>query len=77
MAESGGQVGDQGIIQTSNCKIILLIHKKKVGDLFIHIGKIEKGSIKVGESVNLSIDIIKRNNSKANHSATHLLHEVS
>ena len=44
-------------------------------DLFVHTGKIEKGSIKVGQSVNLEIDIVKRNNSKANHSATHLLHE--
>ena len=73
--ESGGQVGDQGTIQTANCKIKINDTQKKVGDLYIHIGKVEKGSIKVGESVNLSIDIIKRNNSKANHSATHLLHE--
>ena len=73
--ESGGQVGDQGLIQTTNCKINISDTQKKVGDLFVHTGKIEKGSIKVGESVNLSIDVIRRNNSKANHSATHLLHE--
>ncbi len=73
--ESGGQVGDQGFILTADCKINIHDTQKKVGDLYIHIGKIEKGSIKVGESVNLSIDIIRRNNSKANHSATHLLHE--
>ena len=73
--ESGGQVGDQGLIQTKDCKINIIDTQKKVGDLYIHIGKIEKGYIKVGESVNLSIDIKKRNNSKANHSATHLLHE--
>ena len=73
--ESGGQVGDQGLIQTINCKININDTQKKVGDLFIHVGKIEKGSIKIGENVNLSIDVAKRNNSKANHSATHLLHE--
>ncbi len=73
--ESGGQVGDQGLIQTTDCKINIKDTQKKVGDLFVHIGKIEKGSIKVGENVNLSIDNQKRNNSKANHSATHLLHE--
>jgi alanyl-tRNA synthetase len=73
--ESGGQVGDQGLIQTADCKININDTQKKVGDLFVHIGKIEKGSIKVGESVNLSIDTSRRNNSKANHSATHLLHE--
>ena len=73
--ESGGQVGDQGLIQTADCKINIIDTQKKVGDLFIHIGKIEKGFIKVGENVNLSIDTDRRNNSKANHSATHLLHE--
>ena len=46
-----------------------------MGDLFVHYGKIEKGSISVGQTVNLEIDKLKRNNSKANHSATHLLHE--
>ena len=73
--ESGGQVGDQGLIQTKDCKISINDTQKKVGDLYIHIGKIEKGSIRVGESVNLSIDTTRRHNLKANHSATHLLHE--
>ena len=73
--ESGGQVGDQGTIQTSFCKIIIKNTQKKMGDLFLHIGKIESGSIKIGDNVNLSIDTEKRKNSKANHSATHLLHE--
>ena len=73
--ESGGQVGDKGLIQTIDCKINIKDTQKKVGDLFIHIGKIEKGSIKIGDSVNLSIDKTRRNNLKANHSATHLLHE--
>ena len=46
-----------------------------MGDLLVHYGNVEKGSLKVGDSVNLEIDIQKRNNSRANHSATHLLHE--
>ena len=46
-----------------------------MGDLFIHVGKIEKGSIKIGDNVNLSINTENRKDSKANHSATHLLHE--
>jgi Alanyl-tRNA synthetase len=46
-----------------------------MGDLFVHYGFVEKGSFKVGDSVNLEIHIQKRNNSRANHSATHLLHE--
>ncbi|MDC2987108.1 alanine--tRNA ligase [Candidatus Pelagibacter bacterium] len=73
--ESGGQVGDQGYIFSSDCKIKVNDTQKKMGDLFIHYGKIEKGSISIGQTVNLEIDVLKRNNSKANHSATHLLHE--
>ena len=73
--ESGGQVGDQGVIFNNECKISIIDTQKKMGDLFVHSGKIEKGSIKIGQSINLEIDVEKRNNSKANHSATHLLHE--
>jgi len=73
--ESGGQVGDQGYIFNSNCKIKVNDTQKKMGDLFVHYGKVENGSISIGQSVNLEIDVLKRNNSKANHSATHLLHE--
>ncbi len=74
--ESGGQVGDQGIIFNTDCKINITDTQKKMGDLFIHIGKIESGTIKIGQSVNLEINVENRNNSKANHSATHLLHEA-
>ena len=73
--ESGGQVGDQGYIFNSDCKIKINDTQKKMGDLFVHYGKIEKGSISIGQNVNLEIDVLKRNNSKAYHSATHLLHE--
>jgi len=75
-AESGGQVGDRGVISTSNSKINIKDTIKKMGDLHIHIGSIEKGNIKVGENVNLEINIKKRNNARAYHSATHLLHEA-
>ena len=75
-AESGGQVGDQGIIENSNCKIVVKDTIKKMGDLHIHLGSIEKGTAKVGDNVNLMIDINKRNDTRAYHSATHLLHEA-
>ncbi|MAJ22207.1 MAG: alanine--tRNA ligase [Candidatus Pelagibacter sp. TMED64] len=75
-AESGGQVGDQGIIYSSNCKIIIFDTLKKMGDLHVHKGKVEKGILKVGDSVNLEIDQNKRNDTRAYHSATHLLHEA-
>ena len=73
--ESGGQVGDQGFIFNSDCKIKVNDTQKKMGDLFIHYGKVEKGSISIGQNVNLEINVLRRNNSRANHSATHLLHE--
>ena len=75
-AESGGQVGDQGIIFTNDCKVIVYDTKKKMDDLHVHLGKIEKGSLKINQSVNLEIDVSKRNNARAYHSATHLLHEA-
>jgi len=74
--ESGGQVGDQGVIRTDKSKITINDTLKKMGDLHVHLGKIDSGSIKVGETVNLEIDKEKRNNARAYHSATHLLHEA-
>ena len=73
--ESGGQVGDQGYIFNSDCKIKINDTQKKMGDLYVHYGKIENGSVSVGQNISLEIDNKKRKNSKANHSATHLLHE--
>ena len=75
-AESGGQVGDQGVIETSTGKINVLDTQKKMGDLHVHVGKVSKGSIKVGDNVNLEIDVKRRKDAKAYHSATHLLHEA-
>ncbi len=75
-AESGGQVGDQGFISTANCKIKITDTQKKMGDLHVHLGKVESGSIKTGVNVNLAIDVERRNDARAYHSATHLLHEA-
>ena len=75
-AESGGQVGDQGFISTANCKIKITDTQKKMGDLHVHLGKVESGSIKIEENVNLAIDVERRNDARAYHSATHLLHEA-
>ena len=75
-AESGGQVGDQGFISTSDCKINVMDTLKKMGDLHVHIGTVESGKIKIGQSVNLEINTDKRNDARAYHSATHLLHEA-
>jgi alanyl-tRNA synthetase len=75
-AESGGQIGDRGIIYSSDCEIIVEDTQKKMGDIHVHFGKIKKGSLKVKANVNLEIDSIKRNDARAYHSATHLLHEA-
>ena len=73
--ESGGQVGDTGEIISSNFKFKVLDVQKKLGDLFVHYGKVISGEIKINESVELKIDIERRENIRAYHSATHLLHE--
>jgi len=75
-AESGGQVGDKGLIYSNDCKVTIEDTQKKMGDLHVHFGKVEKGSLKVNQSVNLEIDVNRRNNARAYHSATHLLHEA-
>ena len=74
-AESGGQVGDQGYAKTSDC-LIQINDTKKCAGLFIHSGTVSKGSIKEGDSLSLFVDAARRNKIKANHSATHLLHEA-
>ena len=73
--ESGGQVGDTGKISSS--KFIFEVNdvQKKLGDLFVHFGKVIKGSVKLNENVEMKIDIERRENIRAYHSATHLLHE--
>jgi alanyl-tRNA synthetase len=73
--ESGGQVADTGIISNENFEFEVSDVQKKLGDLFIHYGKVKKGSIILNDNVELKIDIIRRNNIRAYHSATHLLHE--
>tara|TARA_Y100000590_G_scaffold72837_1_gene80052 strand:+ start:19 stop:2694 length:2676 start_codon:yes stop_codon:yes gene_type:complete len=75
-AESGGQVGDRGIIYSNDCKVVIKDTQKKMGDLHVHSGKIDKGFLKVNQSVNLEIDVNRRNDARAYHSATHLLHEA-
>jgi len=73
--ESGGQVGDQGVI--SNAKgfeMQVEDTQKKAGGVFVHVGTVKKGDIATGDAVDLSIDVRRRNAIRANHSATHLLH---
>ncbi len=73
--ESGGQVGDTGEINSGEFKFEVHDVQKQLGDLFVHYGKVTKGSIKVNDNVEMKIDINRRNDVRAYHSATHLLHE--
>ncbi len=76
-AESGGQVGDAGIIRgTKNALFRVTDTMKKVGDLFVHYGVVEAGSFKAGEAVELEVDHVRRSATQSNHSATHLVHEA-
>jgi len=73
--ESGGQVADTGTISNESFEFEVSDVQKKLGDLFAHYGKVNKGSIKINTNIELKIDIERRSNIRAYHSATHLLHE--
>lgn len=72
-AESGGQVGDSGILSNSHCQFAVS-DTQKYAQAIGHIGKVMTGSIEVNNSVDAGIDIERRNAIRLNHSATHLLH---
>ncbi|MFM5893062.1 MAG: alanine--tRNA ligase [Novosphingobium sp.] len=75
--ESGGQMGDAGTITGAN-RLVLEVHdtSKPLGRLHAHQAKVTSGSIKLGDTVKLDIDVARRDAIRANHSATHLLHEA-
>jgi alanyl-tRNA synthetase len=72
-AESGGQVGDVGTL-TNGAARFRVTDTKKLGDAHLHIGKVEAGSFRKGETVTASVDAATRQATVLNHSATHLLH---
>jgi len=74
--ESGGQTGDTGVIITPTASFAVTDTKKQLGSLWLHMVKGDKGSIAVGEGVELRVDTKRRGAIRANHSATHLLHEA-
>ncbi len=74
--ESGGQVGDAGIISSDNARIEITDTQKRGEGLFVHIGTVVEGTIKTGDAVAMTVDHARRSQIRANHSATHLLHEA-
>jgi alanyl-tRNA synthetase len=71
-AESGGQIGDRGYLSGDDV-LVRVEDVKKESDFFVHFGRIERGSLKVGDTVSAQIDRACRRRAQANHSATHLL----
>ena len=86
--ESGGQVGDTGVIVgtgtstgpdsdgADRLRIVITDTQKKLGDLFVHLGRVESGTASVGMPVVAEVDHARRGAIRAHHSATHLLHEA-
>ncbi|MBK0397714.1 alanine--tRNA ligase [Limibaculum sp. M0105] len=75
-AEAGGQVGDCGEIRTVTGRVLVRDVKKRAGDMFVHSGIVEEGEVVQGEAAELAVDSARRAAIRANHSATHLLHEA-
>ena len=75
-AESGGQVGDTGVMTADGVRFRVSDTKKHAGDVFAHIGTVEEGVVKAGMALALDVEHARRSAIRKNHSATHLLHEA-
>jgi alanyl-tRNA synthetase len=74
--ESGGQVGDTGVMTADGVRFKVSDTQKHLGDVFVHVGVVEEGTLKVGAALALEVDHRRRSTIRKNHSATHLLHEA-
>jgi alanyl-tRNA synthetase len=74
-AEAGGQVGDTGVLTTPEARVAIRDVRRKAG-LFVHIGRVETGELRRGDAAELVVDADRRARIRANHSATHLVHEA-
>jgi alanyl-tRNA synthetase len=75
-AESGGQIGDTGLMTGEGARFRVTDTQKKVGDLFVHSGVVEAGTLRPDAALALDVDHARRSDIRRNHSATHLLHEA-
>ncbi|HMB43768.1 MAG TPA: DHHA1 domain-containing protein, partial [Luteimonas sp.] len=73
-AESGGQVGDEGELATSTAHFQVRDVQKLAGQFHGHVGRLDSGTLRVGDRVDASVDAVRRASTVRNHSATHLLH---
>ncbi len=74
--ESGGQVGDTGVIESDSGVFRVADTRKPLSDLFVHIGKVEKGTFNVSDIVHCKVDDARSTAIRRNHTATHLMHSV-
>ncbi len=75
--ESGGQTGDTGTMTGEDGLVVRVLDtQKKLGDVFVHEVEVESGRLAIGTAVVLEVDGVRRGAIRANHSATHLLHEA-
>jgi alanyl-tRNA synthetase len=74
--ESGGQVGDTGMLTADGVRFKVTDTQKHLGDVLVHLGTVEEGTLKVGAALALEVDHQRRGTIRKNHSATHLLHEA-
>jgi alanyl-tRNA synthetase len=74
--ESGGQVGDTGVMRGEGVSFRVTGTQKYAGDVFVHTGTVEGGTLKVGTALALEVEHVRRGAIRKNHSATHLLHEA-
>jgi alanyl-tRNA synthetase len=72
-AESGGQVGDEGVLMNAEARFAVS-DTQKLGRAHLHIGRLEQGALRVGDTVQAQVDELRRDAIRLNHSATHLLH---
>lgn len=75
-AESGGQIGDSGVLVGPHGKIVIDDVQKPVPGVFVHRGKVSEGSVSLGEQVTVTVDAARRRDIVRNHTATHLLHRA-
>ena len=75
--ESGGQTGDKGVMRTAEgARLTVTDTQKRVGDLFVHVARVEEGTFKPGDAVEMEVDHSRRSGNRIHHSATHLVHEA-
>src|SRR3954469_21907677 len=74
--ESGGQVGDTGLMRADGVRFAVSDTQKKAADVFVHSGVVEEGTLKVGDALRLEVDHVRRSAIGRHHSATHILHEA-